>query len=370
MVIERRSDRTPPALRDAAAIAWRVLIVAAAVAGAAYLLATLRLVFLPVVVALLLATLLTQPTAWLRRRGWPNTIATLAVLASAVLLLAGVVTVLAPSVARELDDLNLNLREGLDRVEEWGAEWLGLSERQVQSAVEQAEEAVSGSDGLIAQGAIAGAILALEIVAGILLAVVLAFFFVRDGANLWRWVVGLFPPQARRDVDEIGRRGWETLRGYIRGTTIVALVDAVAIAIVLLVLGVPLVLPLALLVFFGAFVPLVGGFVAGSAAVLVALATEGVTAALIVAAAAIVIQQLEGDLIQPVVVGKAVKLHPVAILLAVTAGAIVWGIPGAFLGVPVAAVANQAGSYLRSRPRPNREAAGAAEPLARSVRPR
>jgi predicted PurR-regulated permease PerM len=347
---EGRHDRTPRALRDAAAIAWRALVVAAAVAAALYLLATLRLIFLPVVVALLLSTMLAPPAGWLRHRGWPATAATLAVFVGSLLVVAGSVTLLAPSVAGELEDLNLNLRDGLDQVEEWGTDWVGISESRVEGAVEQAEEAVAGSEGLIAQGALSGALVALEIVAGLLLAIVLAFFFVRDGAQLWRWTVGLFAPQARRDVDEIGRRGWETLRGYIRGTAIVALVDAVAIGLVLLVVGVPLVLPLALLVFIGAFVPLVGGFVAGSAAALVALATEGLTAALIVGIAAIVIQQLEGDLLQPVVVGRAVKLHPVAVLLAVTAGAIVWGVPGAFLGVPAAAVANQAGSYLRSRP--------------------
>lgn len=351
----------PHVLRDAAAIGWRVLVVAAVVVAAAYLLASLRLIFLPVVVALLLSTLLGPPAGWLRARGWPGSLAALAVLAGGLLVLAALLTLLAPAVARELDDLNLNLREGLERVEEWGADWLGIPERHVDTAVDRAREAVAVSDGLIAQGALTGALVALEVVAGLLLSLVLTFFFVRDGGDLWRWLVNLFPSRVRRDVDEVGRRGWELLRGYIRGTAIVALVDAVAIGIVLLVVGVPLVVPLALLVFVGAFVPLVGGFVAGAAAALVALATQGVTAAVIVAAAAVVIQQLEGDLLQPVVVGRAVKLHPVAVLLAVTAGAIVWGIPGAFLGVPVAAVANQAGSYLRSRPRVPLDVAPASE---------
>lgn len=262
-------------------------------------------------------------------------------------------TLVAPSVAREVDDLNLNLRDGLNQVETWGGKWLGVSESQVDDALESAADAVSGSEGVIAQGALTGALVALEILAGLLLAIVLTFFFVRDGADLWRWTVGLFPQHVRRDIDEIGRRAWDTLKGYVRGTAVVALVDAVAIGLVLFLVGVPLVLPLALLVFAGAFIPLVGGFVAGTAAALVALATEGPTAALIVAIAAVVIQQLEGDLIQPVVVGRAVNLHPVGVLLAVAAGAIIWGVPGAFLGVPVAAVANQAGTYLRSRTRPH-----------------
>src|SRR5688500_1601691 len=142
---ESRHDRTPRALRDAAAIAWRALGAAAAVAGALYLLATLRLIFLPVVVALLLSTVLAPPAGWLKHRGWPGTAATLAVFAGSLLLVAGSVTLLAPSVAGELEDLNLNLRDGLDQVEEWGTDWVGISESRVDSAVEQAEEAVTGS---------------------------------------------------------------------------------------------------------------------------------------------------------------------------------------------------------------------------------
>ena len=167
---------------------------------------------------------------------------------------------------------------------------------------------------------------------------VLVFFFIRDGAQIWGWVVDLFPSRVRPDAHAVGRRSWSALSGYVRGMALVALVDAVLIGLALAIIGVPLVVPLMALTFFGAFVPLVGAFVAGLVAALVALVSRGLVAALLVTGAIVVIQQLEGDLIYPQVVGRSVNLHPVAVLLAVAAGAVLGGIAGAVLAVPAAAV--------------------------------
>ncbi len=216
-------------------------------------------------------------------------------------------------------------------------------------------------------GIFGGAVVALELLAGLLLAIVILFFLVKDGERMWRWAVGLFPPTVRADVDAIGARAWETAGGYIRGVTIVALVDAVFIGLALWLIGVPLVVPLAALTFIGGFFPIVGAFVAGFVAAMVALVSEGWLAAVLVVGASVLVQQLEGNLLQPFIVGSAVRLHPLAILLAITAGGVLWGVAGAFLAVPLVAVTARAAAVLAEReprgkvaPTPERERAEAA----------
>jgi predicted PurR-regulated permease PerM len=179
------------------------------------------------------------------------------------------------------------------------------------------------------------------------LALVLLFFLLKDGERIWGWVIDLVPSGHRDDARAIGDRAWATLGGYLRGVTLVALFDAVFIALTLIVVGVPFVLPLALLTFIGAYVPIVGAFVAGLAAVLVALVALGTQAALVVAAAVVVVQQVESNFFQPVVMGRTVRVHPVAILLAVTAGGVVGGIIGAIIATPIVGVAAAVLRYLR-----------------------
>jgi putative heme transporter len=341
-------ESVPRSLRVAAALSWRVLIVAAAVLLVAVVLIQLRLAVLPVIVALLLATVLLPPLRALRRRGWPALLATWTVILGAVVVLAAVVALVSQGFISELDTLDARVDEGIGEVQQWLTDGpLQLPENALDDAVDRGRAFVSENGGVLVGGLTSGARLAAELVAGLLLAIVLLFFFLKDGDRIWGWIVGLFPSGQRGHVGEIGRRAWAALSGYVRGTAIVALVDAVLIGIVLAVLGVPLVVPLALLTFLAAFFPLVGAVIAGILAALVALVTEGTTDALIVAAAILVIQQLEGDVLQPIVLGKAVRLHPIAILLALTVGATLGGIIGAFLSVPVAAVGAAVLSYAR-----------------------
>ena len=347
----------PRSLRVAAALSWRFLVVAGAIILLALALSRLRLVVLPVFAALLLATALLPPAGWLARRGWPSSVATLSVMLGAALLLAGIGAALGPSALGEIDELDVSVEGGVREIEDWLAEGpLGLSESRADELVERAREELGSRSSTIAAGALGGAVVAVEVVAGLLLTVVLLFFFVRDGERLWSSIVRLAPSGYRDDVREIGARSWATLGGYLRGTAVVALFDALVIGLALFLLGVPLVIPLALLTFFGAFVPIAGAFVAGFVAAMVALASEGFVTALIVVAVVVVVQQVEGDVLQPLVVGRSVELHPVAILLAVTAGAVLWGVPGAFVAVPLTAVIGKAGSYLRTRPSAEREA--------------
>lgn len=340
---------TPPGpLARAAEISLRFLLIAGAIAVVAFVLVQLRVVVLPIVLALFAATVLVPPARWLERRGWPGTLAALVVMVVAAGLIAGAVAAAVPTVVDELDDLGTSARRGLEDVVEWLTTGpLGLSEREIQSALDRGLQQLRDESEVLAGGLFRGALAVAELVAGLLLAVVLVFFFVRDGAQIWGWVVDLFPSRARPDAREVGRRSWSALSGYVRGMALVAVVDAVLIGLALAVIGVPLVVPLMALTFFGAFVPLVGAFVAGLVAALVALVSQGVVPALLVTGAIVVIQQLEGDLIYPQVVGRSVSLHPVAVLLAVAAGAVVAGIAGAVLAVPLAAVLWTTVAHLR-----------------------
>lgn len=328
------ASRVPESLAVAAAWSWRLLLVAAALLVVALALARLRLVVLPVIIALLLATALWPLAARLRRRGWPPILAAWATFAGALVALGLLLTALTFRVLAAADDLELNLGSGLDEVERWLTDGpLGLPADSVASLRDRASE----GSGAGAVDPVGGATLVIELVGGLLLALVLLFFVLKDGPSMWRWSVKRLPEQSRERVESMGERVWDVLGAFIRGTAVVGLIDATLMAIVLVALGVPLVLPLAVLTFFGAFIPFVGATAAGAAATLVALSDGGVVRAAIVAGAAVIIQQVDGDVVQPLVLGRAVRLHPVVILLGVTAGWAIAGIPGAFLAVPIVA---------------------------------
>ncbi len=326
-----------------------VVLTAAGLAVAGFVVVQLWLVVLPVLLATLLATVLVGPADALRRRGVPSAGAALVVMLVALAVLVGVVVSLVPVIVAELDDVGRSARQGLDEALRWLSEGpLGVEREEVRRAVDRALDSASGA-GNVAGSVVSGAALVVEVVAGLLLMLVVLFFFVHDGRRIWSWLVGLLPVAHRADADEIGRRMWATICGYVRGVAIIAFVDAVLIGIALVVIGVPLVLPLAVLTFLGAFVPLAGAVLAGAVAALVALVTEGAIAAILVVVAITAIQQLEGDLLYPLVVGRSISLHPVAILLVLTAGTVLAGLVGALLAVPVAAVAWDALDYLRTR---------------------
>jgi predicted PurR-regulated permease PerM len=323
------------------------LLVAAALA---VVLVQLRLVVLPVIAALFAATALAPPVRWLRARGFPGAPAALTVMVLAIAAFVGVMAAIVPTIADELGSFGQSARQGLEEVVTWlTAGPLGLSEADIDRGLDQSIDRLRDSGGILAGGVVSGALLVGELVAGALLTVTLLFFFLRDGAKLWSWLVGLAPAARRADVEEIGRRAWTTLGRYLRGVSIVALVDAVLIGAALVAIGVPLVVPLMVLTFVAAFIPLVGAVVAGGLAALVALVTQGALAAGLVIVAITVIQQLEGDIIYPMVVGQSIELHPVVVLLALTAGTVVAGIVGALLAIPVAAVIWIGVSHFRDR---------------------
>jgi predicted PurR-regulated permease PerM len=274
------------------------------------------------------------------------------VVVGAVLLLAGVVLLLVTQVTPQLSTLRQQVTTGIEDVQRWLATGpLNISQDELSGTFDRLRAGFGGDGPGLARGVLTGATVAGEIVAGILLTLVLTFFFVKDGNRFTGFLLDVVGEERREDARAIGRMAWETVSAYLRGVATVGLVDAVLIGIGLVIVGVPLVIPLAVLTFFGAFFPLVGAFLAGALAALVALVAKGPLAALIVIGITVGVQQLEGHVLAPVVLGRAVNLHPVAILLALTAGAVLAGIVGAFLAVPVMAVTWTVLVYLRQRGR-------------------
>jgi predicted PurR-regulated permease PerM len=340
----------PRGLEQAAAISWRLLVVAAAVALTLVVGVRLRLAVLPAILALFAAAVFIPPARWLESRGLRRGLSTAVVLLLAAGVLIGVVTLLAPGIRREFGDLGPTLRLGVQDVSQWLEEGpLKLPPSQLRNVGDEVREWFEGNSDRLVSGVVTGATLAFEILAGALLTIVLTFFFIKDGDRIVAWMVSHIPPDHSEVTRGIGRRTWRVLGAYWRGIAIVGVVDATFIGIGLIVIGVPLVIPLMLLTFVGAFFPLVGATAAGIVAALVALVTGGVVKALLVTAVVIAVQQIEGHVLQPVVLGRAMSLHPIVILLALTTGAVLAGVIGAFLAVPTAAALAAAGNELRLR---------------------
>ncbi len=334
----RASRPRPALLREAATWSWTFLLVVAALTVSGLVLLRLRLVVVPIVVALLATTLLAPLVDWLARGRLPRLVATWAVFlgAAAMLVLVGIPT--ARSVAGQFDAVAANVGQGVDDIRDWLADGpLGLSRDEIGGYVETFTDEVRNS-GALRSGVLSGAVLAAEVVTGGLLAIVLSFFFVKDGPRMSQWLLDHVPEDNRALVAALGRRAWTTLSGYVRGCAVVGAVDAVGIGLGLVVIGVPLVVPLMILTFMGAFFPIVGATVAGLIAALVALVNGGPVDALLVVAVVLVVQQVEGNVLEPLVMGKILRLHPTVILVALTAGSTLAGLLGAFLAVPVTAV--------------------------------
>lgn len=343
-----KPNRAVPALEKMAGRAWRLSIIGFVLTITVLVLAELRLVVLPIIIAILISTLFVPPVRWLRDHGWPNMLATWAVLLSFFLAFGLTIARVVPGVADEFRDLGPAVEAGVVAVTGWIEDQFPFVEvGQTDDWMERGVDNVRANAGTIATGLLGGAVVAFEVVAGLILVLVLLFFFVKDGDKITGWIVRQVPSEHREATRAVGRRSWNTLGGYLRGVAIVGAVDAVGIGIGLAVVGVPLVAPLMMLTFFAAFFPLIGALIAGAIAVLVALVTTGPTAALIILAVVVAVQQIESDLISPLVFARAVRLHPVVILVVLTGGAIIAGVVGAFLSVPLVAILAASGNELK-----------------------
>jgi putative heme transporter len=339
----RQPDRKPPrelwadSLGRVGIRCAQVLLVLAVAAVSVYGLLQIRLLVIPVLIALILAAAIGPFVNLLRRRGLPGGAATAVAFVALLLLLAGVGTLIYFSVRSQWGDLVQQASKGLDELENFLLSGpVPIDREQLNQAREGAVQFATSSQ--VRSGAITGLSAVTEFLAGASLMVVILFFFLKDGAKIWNFLLRPFSGEREARLRRVGKRTLEVLGGYVRGTAIVALVDTVAIGAALLIMQVPLAIPLAIIVFIGAFVPLVGATVAGILAALVALVANGPVVALIVVAVVIAVNQLEGDLLQPIVMGKSLQLHALVILMALTAGTILAGIIGAVLSVPLAAV--------------------------------
>jgi putative heme transporter len=343
-------DRVPPALRTAGGIAWRVLAIIAVIAVLVFLATQLAVVVVPLILALILSTLASPVVRWLERVGLPSALAALIVVVGGALALIGGLIALVPVFVAQAADLWPTVLDAIDDLLAWLQDGpLDLDPAQIQQWTQDAFAAVEAQSGELAGQAFEVATTTIEAITALVLTIILTFFLSKDGEKIGSWLLDRVPEDHRNLVAASGKRGWESLGGYVRGTATVALVDAVGIGLGLLILGVPLVLPLTVLVFFGGFIPIVGAAISGLLAVLVALASEGLVIALIVLGIVALVQQLESDVLQPMIMRRVVPLHPIVVLLVLAAGAKIVGIIGALLAVPLAAVVSAVGNEVRLR---------------------
>ncbi|WP_062987821.1 AI-2E family transporter [Nocardia anaemiae] len=352
------TDKTRPPTRDrgdaiGAGLIWLAkwsLCIVAIAAGAWVLgtvVAALWVVLLPLALALIVATILWPPTRWLTAHGLRPGLAAALTLLGFIGVLAGVIALIVPSVVDQAPELADKSTEGVNKVRDWlHGPPLRIREEQLQAAVEAITQRLKSSSEQIASGVFTGVTTATSTLVTLFLVLVLAFFFIKDGPRLLPWLHAVLGSRGGRHLEEVLNRIWSTLGGFIRVQALVSLIDAVFIGAGLVILHVPLAFVLAVITFMGGFVPMVGAFVAGALAVLVALVGNGVTTALIVLGIIIAVQQLEGNVLQPVLQGRSMQLHAVVVLVAITAGGSLYGIVGAFLAVPVAAVIAVIARYL------------------------
>lgn len=341
----RTSDRLVTAGRRA----WALLGIALVLVAVFLLLARVGLVVIALLLALFPAALLAPAVAVLRRRGVPATVASLLVLVALLGSLALVFRLVAPAIGDEVPAFLTAAERGLERAEDLVEDTPLAFDADGFSDVAQRVTDALGGRGDVAGRGLSVATTLLDVLTGLVLAVIALFFYLRDGRRLWSALTDLVPVATRRTVDDVGQRIWWTLGAYFRGQLLVALFDAVFIGLGLLLLGVPLALPLAVVLFFGGLFPIVGAFVSGLLAVLVALTAGGLPLAALTLGLVVLVQQVEGNFLEPLILSKVIALHPLVVIASITAGAVAFGVLGAFLAVPLAASTARTVDYIRDR---------------------
>jgi len=350
-----------PLVRKAAAWAWRLLVILAAVVAVLWVVEKLEVIVVPVLLALMISALLVPPVDWLDRRGLPRGGAVTLVLLVGFAILGGILTFVISQFVYGLPDLTKQVERSIDSSRRWLIEGPAhLRGEQIDNAGNAAIQALHNNQAKLTSGALSTAATVTELVTAAVLALFTLIFFLYGGRNIWQYVTKIVPAGARDRVVEAGRAGYGSLIGYVRATFLVALTDAAGVGTGLAIMGVPLALPLASLVFLGAFIPLVGAVIAGFLAVIVALLAKGIVYALATLGLLVVINQLEAHLLQPLVMGRAVSIHPLGVVLAIATGGVLAGIVGALLAVPTVAFLNNAVQVLLA-PDPSAEAEKQAE---------
>ncbi|NSL43373.1 AI-2E family transporter, partial [Streptomyces sp. 8P21H-1] len=339
----------PWGVRVAAEAGWRLLVLAGTLWVLMRVISAVQLVVLAFASALLVTALLQPTVARLRRHGVPRGLATAltAILGFVVMGLVGWFVVW--QVMENIDDLSTQIQDGIDELQRWLLNSpFHVTEDQIKDTAKSLREAVGANTEEITSAGLEGVTVIVETLTGVLLTMFCTLFLLYDGKRIWEWTLKLVPAAARPGVAGAGPRAWRTLTAYVRGTVIVALIDAIFIGLGIFFLDVPMAVPLAVFIFLFAFIPLVGAVISGALAVVVALVTQGVFTAVMTLIVVLAVQQIEGHILQPFILGRAVRVHPLAVVLSVAAGGVVAGIGGAVVAVPLVAVTNTVVGYLRS----------------------
>lgn len=334
----------PKTVRDAAEWSWRFLLIVAAILVILQGMAVVSSLVVPLLVAILLAALL-HPVHHLFAHAVPRTLAAGLTVLALVLVLTAVFTIIGRTLSGGLGDVTDQVLQGIEEIRSWTRDTFGITNSQIDDYINRARETVTAGGGgggpLLAQvGITAG-----HFVTGFFIALFALFFFLYDGQRIWGWLIRFFPGSARVGVDEAGHIAWRQLSAFTRATIVVALVDAIGITLVAVILDVPFPAVIFLLVFVGAFVPVIGAGISGTVAILLALVAQGPITALLMLAGVVAVQQIESHLLQPLLLGRVMKIHPLGVILAIAAGVILAGITGALVAVPVVAVLNAIGKY-------------------------
>ena len=344
------SGQVPRGLRLTAEYAWRFLLIAAAVGVLIWLIIQLKLLIIPLMVAILVTALLWPFFAWMIRHRLPRWVAIVLSLLGTLAVVAGLVWLVTWQISAEWPSVQVRTVEAAAEFRDYLVQGpLHLTEEQIDDLLGQAGTLLQQQAELLWSGALAIGTTLGHVVTGAFLAVFILITLLADGAGIWRWTVKLFPTRARAAVDGAAKAGWVTVINYARTQLLVATIDAIGIGLGAALLGVPLAIPIGVLVFLGAFIPFVGAVVTGALAVFLALVYSGPWIALWMLVVVLGVQQLEGHVLQPLLMGSAVKVHPLAVVLVVAGGAMVAGIPGALFAVPLAAFVNVVAVYLSER---------------------
>lgn len=376
MTVDSVADQAVhPLVRKAAAWSWRLLLLGVTLVALLWVVGQLKFIIVPVCLAALLAALLLPAVDLLQRRRVPRGWAVAAVLLSAIAVVGGILTFVVSQFISGAPGLVEQVTRSVDGLRNWLIEGpVHLSREQIDHAGDSVIKALQENQARLTSGALSTAGTVTELVTGAVLILFTLIFLLHGGREIFAFVTKIFPSTVRERVRDAGRAGFRSLTGYVRATCLVALVDAVGIGTGLAIMGVPLALPLASLVFLGAFVPLIGAVIAGGVAVIVALIAKGWVYALITLGLILAVQQLESHVLQPLVMGRAVAVHPLAVVLAIAGGGVLAGIVGALLAVPIVAVVNSAvrvllapdpaaeAELLDPDPAPTGDPPGAADP--------
>jgi len=343
---QRRQVTIPHAVAISTAWAWRLLLIGAAVGLMFWLLQFFSAVAVPLAIAVLITALAT-PLVDLLDRAMPRALATAVVVIAGLAAIAGMLALAGTQVATQFSDLRRQVIEGLREIQGWLQRGpLNLSDDDIDALIGRARDAVGSNNGEVVTQVTEVGTTVSHLVAGFFIALFATYFFLYEGNRIWASLVRLFPRAARERLDQSGRVAWVSLTAFVRATVLVALVDALGIGLAAAALGVPLALAIGLLVFLGAFVPLVGALVSGFVAVIVALVAQGPYIALAMLGAVLLVQQVESHVLQPFLLGRLVSLHPLAVIIGLAAGIIVGGIVGALVAVPLLAAGNAVVKYL------------------------